>query len=70
VGGDLRSPPRSQSDRWPWKRSHPAPADGQIRAAEANIAGVTDKTGARYDAEWGNLFQNPSAFIALMYQGV
>ena len=91
--------------------------DGQIRAAEANIAKVTDKTivipghgavgnkadlvlfrdvlveirdkvaalkkqgkslpevvaakpGARYDAVWGNLFQNPSDFVALVYQGV
>jgi glyoxylase-like metal-dependent hydrolase (beta-lactamase superfamily II) len=91
--------------------------DGHIRAAEANIAKVTDKTivipghgavggkgdlilfrdvlveirdkvaalkkqgkslpevvvdkpGARYDAVWGNLFQNPSDFIALVYQGV
>jgi glyoxylase-like metal-dependent hydrolase (beta-lactamase superfamily II) len=91
--------------------------DGQIRAAEANIAKVTDKTivipghgavankadlvlfrdvlveirdkvaalkkqgkslpevvaakpGARYDAVWGNWFQNPSDFVALVYQGV
>jgi glyoxylase-like metal-dependent hydrolase (beta-lactamase superfamily II) len=91
--------------------------DGQIRAAEANIAKVTDKTivipghgavggkadlvlfrdvlveirdkvaalkkqgkslpdivaakpGAKYDAVWGNLFQNPSDFVALVYQGV
>jgi len=91
--------------------------DGQIQAAEANIARVTAKTivvpghgavgnkadlvlfrdvlmdirarvaalkkqgkplpeviaakpGARYDAEWGNLFQNPSDFVALAYQGV
>ena len=91
--------------------------DGQIRAAEANIAKVTDETiiipghgavtgkadlilfrdvlveirekvallkkqgrslpevvaakpGARYDAAWGNLFQGPSDFVALVYQGV
>jgi glyoxylase-like metal-dependent hydrolase (beta-lactamase superfamily II) len=91
--------------------------EGQIRAAEANIAMVTLKTivipghgavggkadlilfrdvlveirdkvaalkkqgkslpevvaakpGARYDAVWGNLFQNPSDFVALVYQGV
>jgi glyoxylase-like metal-dependent hydrolase (beta-lactamase superfamily II) len=24
----------------------------------------------RYDAEWGNLFQNPSNFVALVYRGV
>jgi glyoxylase-like metal-dependent hydrolase (beta-lactamase superfamily II) len=28
------------------------------------------KPSARYDAEWGNLFQNASNFIALVYQGV
>ena len=107
-----------------WNRDYPfidygtgGSIDGQIRAAEANIAKVTDKTivipghgavggkadlilfrdvlveirdkvaalkkqgkplpeviaakpGARYDAEWGNLFQNPSDFVALVYQGV
>jgi glyoxylase-like metal-dependent hydrolase (beta-lactamase superfamily II) len=107
-----------------WNRDYPfidystgGSIDGQIRAAEANLAKVTKKTivipghgavggkadlvlfrdvlveirdkvaalkkqgksltevvaakpGARYDAEWGNLFQNPSAFIALVYQGV
>src|ERR1700761_1467334 len=107
-----------------WNRDYPfidywtgGSIDGQIRAAEANIAKVTDKTivipghgpvggkadlilfrdvlvdirdkvaalkkqgkplpeviaakpSARYDAEWGNLFQNPSNFIALVYQGV
>src|SRR5271154_2234194 len=107
-----------------WNRNYPfidystgGSIDGQIRAAEANIAKVTDKTivipghgavggkadlilfrdvlveirdkvaalkkqgkplpeviatkpGARYDAVWGNLFQNPSDFIALVYQGV
>jgi hypothetical protein len=31
---------------------------------------VAAKPGARYDAEWGNLFQKPSDFIALVYQGV
>ena len=31
---------------------------------------VAAKPGARYDAEWGNLFMSPSAFIALVYQGV
>jgi len=31
---------------------------------------IAAKPGARYDAEWGNLFQNPSDFIALVYQGV
>lgn len=25
---------------------------------------------ARYDAEWGKLFQGPSDFVALVYQGV
>ena len=107
-----------------WNRDYPfidywtgGSIDGHIRAAEANIAKVTDKTivipghgavggkadlilfrdvlveirdkvaalkkqgkplpevvaakpGARYDAEWGNLFQTPSDFIALVYQGV
>ena len=107
-----------------WNRDYPfidywtgGSIDGQIRAAEANIAKVTDKTivipghgavgskadlvlfrdvlveirdkvaalkkqgkslpevvaakpGARYDAEWGSLFQNPSDFVALVYQGV
>jgi len=107
-----------------WNRDYPfidywtgGSIDGQIRAAEANIAMVTSKTivipghgavggkadlilfqdvlvdirdkvaalkkqgkplpeviaakpSARYDAEWGNLFQNPSNFIALVYQGV
>ena len=31
---------------------------------------VASKPGARYDAEWGNLFMTPSAFVALVYQGV
>jgi glyoxylase-like metal-dependent hydrolase (beta-lactamase superfamily II) len=31
---------------------------------------VAAKPSARYDAEWGNLFITPSAFIALVYQGV
>ena len=107
-----------------WNRDYPfidystgGSIDGQIRAAEANIAKVTDKMivipghgavggkadlilfrdvmveirskvaalkkqgkslaevvaakpGARYDAEWGNLFMTPSAFLALVYQGV
>ena len=107
-----------------WNRDYPfidystgGSIDGQIRAAEANIAKVTDKMivipghgavggkadlilfrdvlvdirekvaalkkqgrslaeviaakpGARYDAEWGNLFMTPGAFIALVYQGV
>ena len=107
-----------------WNRDYPfidygtgGSIDGHIRAAEANIATVTDKTivipghgaiggkadlilfrdvlveirdkvaalkkqgkslpeviaakpGARYDAVWGNLFQNPADFIALVYQGV
>ncbi len=107
-----------------WNRDYPfidystgGSIDGQIRAAEANIAKVSDKTivipghgavggkadlvlfrdvlaeirekvatlknqgnslaevvaakpGARYDAEWGNLFMTPSAFITLVYQGV
>jgi glyoxylase-like metal-dependent hydrolase (beta-lactamase superfamily II) len=107
-----------------WNRDYPfvdywtgGSIDGQIRAAEANIAMTTSKTivipghgavggkadlilfrdvlvdirdkvaalkkqgkplpeviaakpSARYDAEWGNLFQNPSNFIALVYQGV
>ena len=107
-----------------WNRDYPfidywtgGSIDGQIRAAEANIANVTDKTivvpghgavggkadlilfrevlvdardkvaalkkqgkaltevvaakpGARYDEEWGKLFQGPSDFVALVYQGV
>jgi glyoxylase-like metal-dependent hydrolase (beta-lactamase superfamily II) len=107
-----------------WNRDYPfidyatgGSIDGHIRAAEANIARVTEKTivipghgsvggkadlilfrdvlveirdkvaalkrrgkplsevvaakpGARYDAEWGNLFQNPSDFVALVYEGV
>jgi glyoxylase-like metal-dependent hydrolase (beta-lactamase superfamily II) len=107
-----------------WNRDYPfidygtgGSIDGQIRAAEANVAKATDKTivipghgavggkadlvlfrdvlveirenvaalkkqgkplpevvaakpGARYDAEWGKLFQNPSDFVALVYQGV
>ena len=107
-----------------WNRDYPfidystgGSIDGQIRAAEANLAKVSGKTivipghgavggkadlilfrdvlveirdkvatlkkqgkslaevvaakpGARYDAEWGNLFMTPSAFIALVYQGV
>ena len=91
--------------------------DGQIRAAEENLAKVTDKMivipghgavcgrtdlllfrdvlveirdkvaalkkqgrsldeivaakpGARTDEEWGKSFMTPSAFIALVYQGV
>ncbi len=31
---------------------------------------VAAKPGARYDAEWGNSFQNPADFAALVYQGV
>ena len=107
-----------------WNRDYPfidystgGSIDGTIRAAESNIAKVTDKMivipghgvvggkadlilfrdvmveirdkvaalkkqgkplaeiiaakpSARYDAEWGNLFIPPSAFIALVYQGV
>jgi glyoxylase-like metal-dependent hydrolase (beta-lactamase superfamily II) len=107
-----------------WNRDYPfidystgGSIDGTIRAAEANLAKVTDKMivipghgavggkadlmlfrdvlieirdkvaalkkqgkslaevvaakpGARYDAEWGNLFMSPAAFIALVYQGV
>jgi glyoxylase-like metal-dependent hydrolase (beta-lactamase superfamily II) len=107
-----------------WNRDYPfidystgGSIDGQIRAAEANLAMATDKTivisghgavgaradlvlfrdvlveirdkvaafkrqgrslpevisakpGAHYDAEWGNLFMTPSAFLALVYQGV
>lgn len=107
-----------------WNRDYPfidystgGSINGQIRAAEANIAKVTNKMivipghgavggrsdlilfrdvlveirdkvaalkkqgkplaevvaakpGARYDAEWGNLFMTPSAFVALVYQGV
>jgi glyoxylase-like metal-dependent hydrolase (beta-lactamase superfamily II) len=107
-----------------WNRDYPfidystgGSIDGQIRAAEANINRVNDKTivipghgavggktdlilfrdvlveirekvaalkkqgkslaevvaakpSARYDAEWGNLFMTPGAFLALVYQGV
>ena len=107
-----------------WNRDYPfidystgGSINGQIRAAEANLAMATDKTivisghgavgaradlvlfrdvlveirdkvaalkkqgrslpevvavkpSARYDAEWGNLFMTPSAFLALVYQGV
>ena len=31
---------------------------------------IAAKPSARFDAEWGNLFQNPRNFIALVYQGV
>jgi hypothetical protein len=31
---------------------------------------IAAKPGTRYDAEWGNLFQNPRDFVALVYQGV
>jgi hypothetical protein len=31
---------------------------------------VAAKPSERYDAEWGNLFMTPSAFLALVYQGV
>ena len=31
---------------------------------------IAAKPGAHYDAEWGNLFMTPSAFLALVYQGV
>jgi glyoxylase-like metal-dependent hydrolase (beta-lactamase superfamily II) len=31
---------------------------------------VAAKPGARSDEEWGNGFMSPSAFIALVYQGV
>ena len=31
---------------------------------------IAAKPGARYDAEWGNLFQNPADFAALVYLGV
>jgi hypothetical protein len=31
---------------------------------------VAAKPGARYDAEWGNGFMSPAAFLALVYQGV
>ncbi len=31
---------------------------------------VAAKPGARYDAEWGDLFMTPSAFLSLVYQGV
>ena len=107
-----------------WNRDYPfidystgGSIDGQIKAAEANLAMTTDKTivisghgavgskadlvllrdvlaeirdkvaalkkqgrslpevlaakpSARYDAEWGNLFMTPSAFLTLVYQGV
>jgi glyoxylase-like metal-dependent hydrolase (beta-lactamase superfamily II) len=107
-----------------WNRDYPfidystgGSIDGAIRAAEANIAKVTDKMivipghgavggkadlivfrdvmldirekvaalkkqghsvdeviaakpSARYDAEWGNSFIDPSAFLVLVYQGV
>lgn len=107
-----------------WNRDYPfidygtgGSIQGHIRAAEENIAKVTDKTivipghgavggkadlilfrdvlveiggkvsdlkrqgkslpevvaakpGARYDAVWGNLFQKPRDFVALVYQGV
>ena len=49
-----------------------------IRAKVAALKGqgktlpevVAAKPSARYDAVWGNLFQNPSDFVALVYQGV
>ena len=110
-----------------WNRDYPfiltcwtgGSIDGQIRAADGNIAKTTSKTivipghgavggkadlilfrdvlvdirdkvaalkkqgkplpeviaaeslnSAHYDAVWGNLFQNPSDFIALVYRGV
>jgi glyoxylase-like metal-dependent hydrolase (beta-lactamase superfamily II) len=107
-----------------WNRSYPfidystgGSIDGQIRAAEENLARVNEKTvvipghgaicgkadlalfrdvlvemrdkvanlkrqgktlaeivdakpGARYDVEWGQSFMSPSAFVALVYQGV
>jgi hypothetical protein len=31
---------------------------------------AASKPGAHYDAEWGKLFTSPSAFVALVYQGV
>jgi len=31
---------------------------------------IAAKPSARYDAEWGNLFMTPSAFLTLVYQGV
>ena len=31
---------------------------------------VAAKPGARYDDEWGGSFMTPSAFLALVYQGV
>jgi glyoxylase-like metal-dependent hydrolase (beta-lactamase superfamily II) len=31
---------------------------------------IAAKPGSRYDAEWGKLFMTPSAFVALVYQGV
>ena len=107
-----------------WNRDYPfidywtgGSIDGQIRAAEVNIARVSEKTivigghgavggkadlvlfrdvlvemrdkvaalkkqgrtlaevvaakpGAGYDAEWGKSFMTPTAFLALVYQGV
>jgi len=31
---------------------------------------IEAKPGARYDTQWGNLFMSPSAFLALVYQGI
>ena len=31
---------------------------------------VAARPGARYDAEWGQAFIGPSAFVGLVYQGV
>jgi hypothetical protein len=31
---------------------------------------VAVRPGARYDAVWGNLFQDPSDFVALVHQSV
>jgi hypothetical protein len=31
---------------------------------------VAAKPSARFDAQWGTLFQSPSDFLALVYQGV
>jgi hypothetical protein len=31
---------------------------------------VATRPGARYDAEWGQAFIGPSAFVGLVYQGV
>jgi hypothetical protein len=31
---------------------------------------IAARPSARYDSGWGNLFQNSSYFIALVYQGV